>query len=454
MSLLLLLLLQAPPSYPMPGPERDLTSPGQPLVLTDLVWSASETTSTEQAIAARARIGSFGFLSAQVSGELRGFAFESQRLALEYSERQGNHNVDLSWRARRLLASLAFDKRAEGQGGSYVVDSRLAFRVDRDLELLAAYVEDSDPDNVVPLTGRVVRGGSLGALWQKGTRLELSGELARERLRTSGFLDEDRTRAAANAVFSPSIAQLGASLALEDVGGRLARRQWIAETDNAVRLAPRVVLSQASRTRFEHGIGAFEHRFGGGLTLFARRHTFPRSGEAARRMRDLAYRGFELGMNERRAPGDDQRRAFRERMALSPGRGELRDELLALHAAQAAERNVPLVGVSVSRGFNDTNGTSDWRWSASLSVPWRPLWPWQSQDAATDFLRVGYEGTRTRFKPDVTAVDHTVNLRAFLNREIEVFFAWTKPGVTPADIIRLQSSGRRLDLGVSYLFGQ
>lgn len=452
--ILLLILLQAAPAYPVKAPERDLTAPGQPFVLTDLVWSASQTTSTDQAIAARTRIGSFGFLSAQVNGELRGVGFETTRLSLDYTERQGSHSLDLGWRAPRLLASLALDRRGEGQGRGVVGEARLALRLDRDLELLAGYVEDSDPDNTVVLAGRVVRGGSLGALWQRGTRLELGGELARERLRTSGFFDEDRTRVAAAAVFSPRVAALGLETTFEDVGGRFARRQWLVETDNQVRLLPRLVLSQASRTRYEPGIGAFENRFGGGLTLFARRHTFPRSGEAARRMRELAYRAYGLGLNERRAPGEDGRRAFRERLALAPDRGALREDLLGLHAAQADERNVPLLGAEVSRGYNETSGTTDWRWQGVLGVPWRPLWPWQSRDDAVDFLRLEYEGTRTHYKPGVVAVDHSVNLRAFLNRELEAFFGWTKPGVTPADIIRLQSVGRRLDFGVSYLFGQ
>jgi len=449
-----LLLLQAAPLYPVPSAERDLTAPAQPMVLTDLSWAASETTSTEQAIAARARIGSFGFLSAQVSGELRGVGFETQHLRLDYTERQGSHSLDLAWRAHRLLATLALDRRGPGQGEGVVAATALGVRLNRDLELTASFQQDSDADNVVPLAGRVVRAGGLGALWQHGTRLELSGELFRERLRTSGFIDEDRSRAAAGAVFSPSIAELGLACSLEAVDGRFARRQWLVETDNAVRLLPRLVLSQASRTRYEPGIGAFENRFGGGLTLYARRHSFARSGEAARRMRALAYRGFELGMNERRAPGDDERRAFRERLALAPERTLLRDDLLALHAAQEAERNVPLLGAALSRGWNETNGTSDWRWSATLGVPWRPLFPWQSREATADFLRVQYEGTRTHYKPGVTAVDHGVNLRVFLNREIEAFFGWSKPGITPADIIRLQSSGRRLDVAVSYLFGQ
>jgi len=453
-TLWLLLLLQASPDYAFPSPERDLTQPGEPVVLTDVVWSASETTTTDQQIAARARIGSFGFLSAQVDGELRGVAFETRRAFVEYTERQGNHGLDLSWRGRRLVASVAADRRAPGQGSGVVWNADLAFRVNGDLEILAGYQDDSDRRNQASLAGRVVRGAGLGALWQRGTRLELSGEVARERLRTSGFIDEDRTRVGAQGVFSPRSFQLGASLSLEDVAGRLARRQWIVETDNAVRLADRLLLSQSSRTRYEAGIGAFENSIGGSLTLFARRHTFPRAGQAALRMRDLAHRAFEQGASERRGPGEGERRAFRERQALSPQRDALRDDLSALFAAQVAERNVSLLRAQVSRGWNDTSGTRDWRWSATLGVPWRPPWPWSASEDATDFLSFEYEGTRTQYRPDFVATDHSVIARAFPNRELELFFRWSKPGITPADVIRLQSSGRRLDLSISYLFGQ
>ncbi len=452
--ILLLLLLQASPDYAIPSPERDLTQPGEPFVLTDLAWSASETTTTDQAVAARARIGSFGFVSAQVSGELRGISLETRRVSVEYTERQGNHSVDLSWRGRRLLATLAADRRARGQGSGAVFDAGVALRFNGDFEILTGYLDDTDRRNEASLAGRVVRGGSLGALWQHGTRLELSGEVARERLRTPGLIDEDRTRIGTQAIFSPRVAQLAASMSLEDVGGRLARRQWIVETDNAVRLSHRLVMSQSSRTRFEPGIGAFESRAGGGLTLFARRHTFPRSGQAALRMRDLAWRAFEQGASERRGAGDGERRVFRERLALSPQRDALRDVLAGLFAAQVAERNVSLLRAQLSRGWNDTNGTRDWRWSATLGVPWRPHGPWAASEDSTEFLSFEYEGTRTHYEPDFVATDHSLIMRAFANRELELFFRWSKPGITPAEVIRLQSSGRRLDLGLSYLFGQ
>ena len=98
--------------------------------------------------------------------------------------------------------------------------------------------------------------------------------------------------------------------------------------------------------------------------------------------------------------------------------------------------------------------TSSWTWSGLVGVPWRPRLPWTGADEATEFLSAEYEGTRTRYQPGVVATVHSVTLRAFLNRELELLFRWSKPGVTPADIIRAQSSGRRLDLSIAYQFGQ
>ncbi len=452
--ILLLVLLQTLPAYPLPQEERDLTRPVAPLFLTDLFLRALETTGTEQDVAFRLRLGRFAFLGGEVEGERRGLSLETTRLFARYTERQGAHDVGVGWRQGRLRAELAVDVGPESQDHRSVFDADIFGRLGRDVQLQAGFIYDTDPRNEQVAAGRVVRGGSLGVLWQHATMLEASFEGAFERLRTSGFLDQDRDRFTAAIVVSPETAELGASLTTEGLTGRLGRRQWLVETRNAVELGPRVVLSQLLRSRSEPVIGVFDFRLGGGLALFARPHTFSRSGEAAQRMRRLAYRAQDLGLFEDRAPDDEARRAFRERLALSPQRDLLAEELRALHEAQVAERNVTLFGLRLSRGFNDTNGTSDWTYSVSAGLPWPPAPPWSVNDAAVQFLSLEYEETRTNFKPGSRSVDRSVTFQAAFNRETSLFFAWRRPGVTPAELIRLQRDPRSLELAFSYVFGQ
>ncbi|HET7293645.1 MAG TPA: hypothetical protein VFM88_14570 [Vicinamibacteria bacterium] len=452
--ILLLLLLQATPVYLLPQAERDLTRPAGPLLVTDLFLRALESAGTEQDTAFRLRMGRFGFLGGEIEGERRGLSFETTRLFARYAERQGAHDVGLGWRQGRLRAQLAADVGPESQDHRTVFDASVFARFGRDVQLQAGGVYDTDPDSEQVAAGRVVRGASIGVSWHRATILEASLEGALERLRTSGLLDEDRDRVSAAVVVSPRVAQLAASLTTEGVKGRFGRRQWLVETQNAVELGPRVVLSQSLRTRSEAVIGVFDFRLGGGLTLFGRRHTFPRSGEAARRMRQLAYRAQDLGLFEDRSADDDSRRSFRERLALSPHREELAEDLRGLHAAQVAERNVPVLGFNLSRGFNDTNGSSDWRYVVSAGLPWPPTPPWAGREEAVEFLTLEYAQTRTTFKPGYRSYDRSVTLHAALNREASLSFSWTKPGVTPAELIRLQSDPRSLELAFSYVFGQ
>ena len=51
-------------------------------------------------------------------------------------------------------------------------------------------------------------------------------------------------------------------------------------------------------------------------------------------------------------------------------------------------------------------------------------------------------------------MDRSLTLQAAFNREASLVFTWTKPGITPAELIRLQSDPRRLALVFSYVFGQ
>lgn len=451
--ILLLVLLQSAPAYPLPQAERDLTQPAAPLLVTDLFLTAQETVGTEQDLAFRLRLGRFAFLGGEIEGERRGLSLETTRLFGRYAERQGAHDIGLGWRQGRLRAQLAVDVAPSDDHRS-VFDADVFARLGRDVQLRAGGVYDTDPSNEQALAGRVVRGARLGVAWRHATILEASLDGALERLRTAGLINEDRDRLSSAVVISPRVAQLAASFTTEGVNGRFGRRQWLFETQNAVELGPRVVLSQSLRSRSEAVIGVFDYRLGGGLTLFTRRHTFPRSGEAARRMRQLAYRAQDLGLFEDRAPDDDSRRAFRERLALSPHRDAFAEDLKAMHAAQVTERNVPVLDFRLSRGFNDTNGTSDWTYAVSAGLPWPAAPPWAGRDEAVEFLSVEYEQTRTTFKPGYLSLDRSVTLQAALNREASLFFSWTKPGITPAELIRLQSDPRRLELSFSYVFGQ
>ena len=169
--------------------------------------------------------------------------------------------------------------------------------------------------------------------------------------------------------------------------GRFPRREGGVTAGALVPLAARLVAEGGAEVRLERGAGLRAHEYRGALTWFGRRFYPRRASESASRALELARRATRLGGNERSRSRDDDRRAQRERLALSRGREDLRGEIDALYRAQVAEREVPLLGVELVDAEDALPGVATRTVRGFVGVPWPPAWPWRANEAAVPFLR-------------------------------------------------------------------
>ena len=182
---------------------------------------------------------------------------------------------------------------------------------------------------------------SGGFIWQRGLPLEISTEASSARIASGGHqFDRDRVRTAVVYHWSRG-ARLSGELAYERDRGFVPSTIRTASLGVEAHIGPRLVAHGAFVGRSELDLGLVEEDYRVGLTLFARRHSFDRGGEAATQTLAVARRATAMGYNERRVHTLDGRRALRERLSLSANRQELADEIEALYQAQVRDRNVP-----------------------------------------------------------------------------------------------------------------
>jgi hypothetical protein len=241
---------------------------------------------------------------------------------------------------------------------------------------------------------------------------------------------------------------------LDDVDGRFPRRELESDAGLRLSLAPRLLLEGGARGRLETGASQLAHHYDGALTFFARRFTLPRAGRAAEQSLALARRATELGYNERRVFDDDERRARRERLSLTPHRAELLGEMVAEYQAQVDERAVPVLRFELVEEKDSVAGTETRIARVTVGVPWPPAWPWQSSDAAVPFLSLDLERERGLSGPAYKTVSDTVRLTAFLNREMDLRVSWRRTEPSPLDLIRGIGKRRTLELTYVYACGR
>jgi hypothetical protein len=335
-----------------------------------------------------------------------------------------------------------------------------AGRLSNDLELLARFVGDSRPLPArVPfgprddIRDRFARAGSLGLLWQHGTRFEGLLEVARARVRTSGGLEFERDTLAASASALLAGCELEGAWQLDDSHGRFPRREWSPRLD-VRRPHGRWLLEAGARGRLERGSTWVAREYSAALTLHGRRVRLVREGPAAERLRVLARRANALGYNERRDVDDESRRAFRERLALSPERDHLRDELAALYTAQVEQRRVALLGLAWLDAHERVDGVRTRVWRALVGLPWPPAWPWQARESAAEFLTLEAERRRDVYGIGLPVVSHALALTGHLSRELDLRLAWRRSDPTPLDIVRAQARPRVLELQAVYALGR
>jgi hypothetical protein len=436
--------------YPL-GPMSlpDLALPGEPFKLVDLRYDVSDTDRTSHAFAARVKVRSHGYLGASFAGERREIGWASQRLELRAAGEDGVYGLFGSYRARRFIVSTGAETGGPSEGDGWLLRPALSVRLSPGLEVGAWAVGNTrKPDD------RFLRATAFGFLWQRGVGFEAAGEIGRTYEKVEAGFENTRDRGALSLVGQVRGAELSGDAWVEDVDGRFPRREGGGSARARVPLAARLLVEGGALVRFERGAGLQAHEYRGALTWFGRRLTLPRSGDSAARARDLAHRATKRGDNERIAFTEEDRRAQRERLSLSRGRSELREDVAGLHRAQVEERNVPLLGLELVDAEDALPGTGTRAVHAFVGVPWPPAWPWHGNEAAVPFLRLDVSWQRQTSGLDFAAVTWASSLSLALNREMDLVLRWSRADPTALDVIRGVGRRRTIELAYVYAFGR
>jgi len=436
--------------YPLGAkPVPDFAAPGEPFKLVDLRYDVSDTESTTQAFAARLKVQNRGYLGVSFEGERREIAWTSRRLELSASGENGVYGLFGSYRARRFIFSTGAETGGPSEGGGWLLRPAVSVRLSPELELVARAAGNTRrPDD------RFLRATSLGFLWQHGTAFEAAGEIGRTRETVEAGFENRRDSGALSAVGQVRGAELRGEAHFEDVSGRFPRRDGGGTAEAIVPLGARLVAEGSAIVSFERGAGLRAHEYRGSLAWYGRRFYPPRAGEAAARALALARHATRLGGNERLALTDDERRAQRERLALSGERGELRDEIDAQYRSEVAEREVPLLGLEFVDARDALPGVATRTVHAFVGVPWPPAWPWHANEAAVPFLRLDGSRQRQTSGTGFEAVTWASSLSVALNREMDLVLSWSRSDPTALDIIRGIGQRRTIELAYVYAFGR
>jgi len=436
--------------YPLGGPTLpDFLAPAEPFKLVDLRYGLRDTDTTTHAFAARLKVRDWGYLAAETEGERRSLSVANQRLFLGVSSDQGNWGVAGRYRASRFLVGVAGEEHDDPEGGGWRLGTTVAVRLTRDLELLGEAQGDSAQPN-----DRFLRTVGAGILWQWRAAVEALGSYRREYQTTDAGSENRVDSLSANIVAQLGAAEIRGQGTMRDTEGRFPREEMNGLLGARVSALPRLLVEAEVGGLLERGASTQSHAYRGAVTWFARRFTLPRSGEAARRELAMAREATAAGYNERRVFDDDALRAQRERLALSPTRGELRPDLEDEYRALVDERSVPVLRFEVQDRAEALTGASVRSIGGLLGVPWPPAPPWRVNEAATRFLELAYERARHTSGLDFRAHSDRITLTVALNREMDLVVGWQHADPTALDLIRGIGARTTFEASCVYAFGR
>jgi hypothetical protein len=441
------------PQYPL-GPLRlpPIAEQATPFRLVDVSYSFADDGSTLSSFQARIRAGGSLFVGGEVTGDRRGLFLDTQRVELGVSEENGDHEVEASFRATGFLLTA----RGVHEDGDWEVETRGSLRLSNDVEVLLSHNHDLDPSAAPPVgaSNRELRGSSISFLYQRGSHLEALADARLSRIRTEAGFDIDLEQYRVATLWNPGHFELDGALSYESRSGRLASQGFTASLGIDAEVGSHVLAHASTLQRWEPGVLRFEEEYRIGATFFGRRHRFARRSEAASRVLELQRKANALGYNERRVYDLDGLRRFRERLGISPARGELKEALDDLYRAQVRDRNVPELGFEISLGENSVLTVERRSYRAFVGVPWPVHLPFLRDEDSVDFLQADFVLRQDDYPAGVRAISKGASLRAFLNRETSVFFRWEDPGVGPEEIILERSLPSRFTVGFEYAMGR
>jgi len=436
----------------------DFLAPGDPFTLTDLRYSLDAPDSvTTHTFAARVLYKNWGYFGAEASGERRGLTLTTHRLALSAFDEKGRWDLAGAFRTRRVVFSASASWRGAGDH-SWVLEPSLSLRVTSELEVEAWTVADTQrpADRLVTEIG-----GDLS--WQHGSRLAALAEVSRNYDLLPTGVEDRRDENRRDTGLVVAVAQLGpaeitSQVSLEDVSGRFPRRNTDGLVQARVSLVERLLLEGNAHGRYDNGAGQLSHDYAAALSWYGRRITLPRAGRSAQRALALSRDATRLGEYELAAFDPDAQREQRQRLALSPQRDALREQMAAVYRAEVEERPLPLLGVGYRDQADDIAGETVRTARAFVGMPWPPAWPWRAEEGSVRFLELGYEHewhttAASSSTPQSSGADQ-VSLTVALNREMDVVLSWRHAQPTALDIIRGLTGHERLTVSYVYARGR
>ena len=398
------------------------------VTLVDFSVGLAQDGDTDQDVEARVRIGDRAFAGGRAGGGHESLRLTTHRAGLGFRHRDGAFGLDGSYRASRVRLEARTDRRGDEHGQGWSSELQAAIRFGQDFEILVGGVKTSAPKPTSFLVDSQLRRVSGGFIWQRGLALEISTEASSARVDSGGHqFDRDRVGTAIVYYGSRGVRFHGA-LAYERDRGAIPSTIRTAGLGLEAHIGPRLVARGAFVGRSELDLGSVEANYRVGLTLFARRHSFDRGGEAAARTLALARRATAMGYNERRVHTLDGRRALRERLSLSANRHELADEIEALYQAQVRDRNVPHLGFEWAFVRDPVFGSVRTTLDIFAGLPWRPRWPFRTGNDAVNFLVFRY----SRVENDLieSSFERQYRAEVALNRETNIVLVWIDPEQT------------------------
>ena len=419
----------AAPEYPVTAlPLPCAREPCGAVTLVDFSVGLAQSGDTDQEVEARVRIGDRAFAGGRTGGGHESLRLTTHRAGLGFSHRDGTFGLDGSYRASRIRLEAHTDRRGDEHGHGWSSELQAAIRFGQDFEILMGGLKASAPRPTSFLADSQVRQVSGGFIWQRGLAIEISTEAYSARVDSGGHqFDRDRVGTAVMYYGSRGI-RLDGALAYERDRGFIPSTIRTAGLGLEAHLGPRLVAHGAFVGRSELDLGSVEADYRAGLTLFARRHSFDRGGEAAGQTLALARRATVMGYNERRVHTLDGRRALRERLSLSAKRQELANEIEALYQAQVRDRNVPHLGFEWVFTRDPVFGSVRTTLDIFASLPWRPQWPFRTGNDAVEFLAFRYSRVENDFIE--SSFERQYRVEIALNRETNIMVVWIDPEQT------------------------
>jgi hypothetical protein len=299
-----------------------------------------------------------------------------------------------------------------------------------------------------------LRESSIGLLYQRENHFEALAEAASSQVRTEAGFDLDLDGYRLSTIWNPERFEIDGEIAHESRRGFVDSNELGAFLGIGAEIGSRVLAQASTSERWQPGVLRYgkEYRFRG--TYFARRHRFPRRGEAAERVLALQRKANALGYNERRVYDLVGLRRFRERLGISGERLELKDEIDDLYRAQVRDRNLPQLAFELALAEDKILTVERREYRGFIGIPWPLRLPFTPNPEAVEFLEVQLAVWREDYGGGLRAVSREMTVNAFLNRELSFFFRWQNPGDGPEQVIAERGLPSMIAFGIDYALGQ